>query len=641
MNVTITCEAAVSAAGLVAGALAAPPSGQEASTCIAEDPILRESGIRHAFAARTAVEPGIHRAERLLGLAVAELVDKLDRALPEWRGMRVGAAIGTSSGAMAEAEALFSRLRRGEAIAAREALGATYHAPLRALDALAIDLEPFACVLTACAASTLAVGLGARWLEEGSCDLVIAGGVDALTPFVAAGFDALRATTPTPPPRPFSPSRSGLSLGEGAGLFALVRSDTKAPALASVRGFGASSDAFHLTAPSRDGDGLARAAQRALLDAERNATDVDLVSLHATATPFNDASESRALERVFGGELPRLHAPKSRIGHTLGAAGALELIMLTDALRRGIVPPTVNPDPFEPQFATAFAARTESADIRCALKLSAAFGGADAAIVLEPADRASSAAGSVTPSPSAHRIVYASAPVHVDAPWSLERIAEATGRPLERLGRIDRLTALGLSAVAQLAEVEGDLSGFGIIVGHVLATLDTNRAFWERALALGPARVEPPRFAYTTPHAVCGECSIAFGLTGPAFAVGGGGAAALEAHTVACTLVRADDARAIVVVSVDDEGPAHVAWQKAVLGGERRGGAAAWLVSTDPKRGRRVTHARSVRIAPGSRPERASVEGWGHAAVVRCRAAREWRSHGPGGSFGEVRFERW
>ena len=211
------------------------------------------------------------------------------------------------------------------------------------VDALAetsISFSPATLVLTACAASTIAIGIATRWLEAGDCDLVIAGGFDAVSVFVASGFEVLRATTSEVPPKPFCVGRDGMSLGEGAGLFALTRFE-KSDAMKAhvyIAGSPASADAVHLTAPDRTGDGLARAAEAALANAEVIATDIDLISAHATATPFNDAAEMKALARVMKDHKPTILPLKAQIGHTLGAAGVLETLACVDAIERNILP---------------------------------------------------------------------------------------------------------------------------------------------------------------------------------------------------------------------------------------------------------------------------------------------------------------
>src|SRR5262249_36959960 len=157
------------------------------------------------------------------------------------------------------------------------------------------------------------------------------------------GFEVLRATTASRS-RPFCLGRDGMSLGEGAALVALVRAGEEGKAQVALRlaGFGASTDAVHITAPGRTGGGLERAAPPALAPPAAAAAvpeEIGLVSAHATATPYNDAMEARALGRVFEGVAPPVvHPFKAQIGHTLGAAGVLEALAAADALASGVAP---------------------------------------------------------------------------------------------------------------------------------------------------------------------------------------------------------------------------------------------------------------------------------------------------------------
>src|SRR5207302_20528 len=148
--------------------------------------------------------------------------------------------------------------------------------------------------------------------------------------------------------------------------------------------FGASGDAVHLTAPDREGRGVARAAQSAIERAGIDASSVDLVSVHGTSTPFNDPMEHKAIALALGARARdvAVHAAKASIGHTLGAAGALESALVVDALRRGIVPATAGEGAIDPDAPAAVVTHVESRTLRAALKLTSAFGGANAAIVL-------------------------------------------------------------------------------------------------------------------------------------------------------------------------------------------------------------------------------------------------------------------
>ncbi len=503
------------------------------------------------------------------------MVRALDEHRPGWRAERIGIAMGTSSGGMLTAERFFAARAAGKDLAPL-ARRATYFAPM--VDVLAAyglgDVSRRTLLLAACAASTIAIGLGVRWLDRGACDLVIAGGFDALSTFVASGFEALRATTASAP-RPFRKGRDGMCLGEGAGVVALVRrgEERSARSRLFVCGFGASTDAVHITAPDATGGGLARAAQAALHDAGQST--VDLVSAHATATPYNDAMEAKAIRATVPGH-PVVHPFKAQIGHTLGAAGVLETLAAADALERGIAPAAAGDGEIDPDAEVTLLARGEARPLERALKLSAAFGGANAALVVSarPEDRPA----------RPRRRVFVTAAAHVTE-CDLAALADATSVPRDRLARLDPLCRLGLSAVAALAAGVGreTLRGAGIVAGHALATIDTNDTFDTRKRVRGPTAVEPRAFPATSPNAVAGECAIVYKLTGPSFATGAGLDGATEALAGAAELLSAGDAPRMVVVAADDAGPvARDLLQAAGLADRPFArGAVALLLTTD------------------------------------------------------------
>jgi 3-oxoacyl-[acyl-carrier-protein] synthase-1/3-oxoacyl-[acyl-carrier-protein] synthase II len=382
VSIAIVAFGAVSALGAGEGAASAGEVGEPARVAIARDEELAASGLARPFAARVALggqEDATDRATRIFAASFEACARSLDASRPGWRAGRVGLAIGTSSGGMRTAQELFAGIARHEVLEASLAARAAYFGPL--LDVVArngLSFAPASLVLSACASSAVAIGLASRWLEAGECDVALAGGFDALSAFVGAGFEALRATSATTPPRPFRVGRDGMALGEGGAVVALVRAADAVKPLGYVRGFGASADAVHLTAPDRQGAGLLRAARAAL--AEAGAPRVDLVSAHATATPFNDAAEARALAEVAGDAV--VHAFKAQAGHTLGAAGALESLVALDAMARGILPPTAGEGALDPEAPARLLARAERGNPRTALKLASAFGGANAALVL-------------------------------------------------------------------------------------------------------------------------------------------------------------------------------------------------------------------------------------------------------------------
>jgi 3-oxoacyl-[acyl-carrier-protein] synthase-1/3-oxoacyl-[acyl-carrier-protein] synthase II len=557
------CAIAVGAAsglGLGAEAYRGGAIGEPARSAIGRDPALVEAGLAKPFAARAPADLGVpssgDRATDLLHAALAQAIRGLDEVRPGWRGERLGVAIGTSSGGMLSAERFFAARARGEATA-ELARAATYFAPLDdALAAVGLAAPPRRTqVLAACAASAIATGVALRWLERDACDVVLAGGYDGVSVFVAAGFEALRATTASRP-RPFRIGRDGMSLGEGAAVLALVRSgDTRgARVWARVAGFGGSNDAVHITAPDRTGSGLARAGAAALADAGIPAARIDLVSAHATSTPFNDAMEARAIATLFAGAAaPIVHPFKAQIGHTLGAAGALEALAAADALASGVAPAAAGGEDgavLDPDAPALLLDRAERRPLRGALKLAAAFGGTNGALVLAPPD-----APSGRPM-RARRRVFVRAFAHVED-VDPAALAAAVGVPRDRLGRLDALCRLGLAAVTALAEKVGReaLAGAGIVAGQALATIDTNDGFDARRRARGATAVEPRVFPATSPNAIVGECAIVHRLTGPSFSVGAGLDGAVEALAAAAELCAAGDADRMVVVAADDAGP--------------------------------------------------------------------------------------
>jgi 3-oxoacyl-[acyl-carrier-protein] synthase II len=343
------------------------------------------------FASRTAAErtvvPADPRGEtddRGARLALAAGVEAL--AGTAFGGSDAGVAVGTT---LAGVDTWSRTCEDGAGSLAASAPGA-----LAALLARRFGAGgPVAAVSTACASGTAAIGLGAAWIREGRASRVLAGGADALSPFVFSGFDALRALSPSAA-RPFDAARDGLTLGEGAGFLLLEEEGAArrrgAPILARLAGYGSAADAFHLTRPDPSGAGLARAARAALADAGRDSGDVGFVSAHGTGTAFNDAMEEAALAEILGARAPGVpvHGLKGAIGHTLGAAGALEAILCALVLGAESVPPTAGHrtarDGFR-LFVPAGAPHRPARRVDVALSTSAAFSGTNAALVLERA----------------------------------------------------------------------------------------------------------------------------------------------------------------------------------------------------------------------------------------------------------------
>ena len=250
-------------------------------------------------------------------------------------------------------------------------------------------------VVTACATGAHAIGDAARLIAFDDADVMVAGGAEsAICRLGIAGFNACRALstsfndTPTKASRPYDKDRDGFVMGEGAGIVILEELEHAkargAKIYGEVRGYGLSGDAYHITAPSEDGDGGYRAMQMALKRAGLAAADIDYINAHGTST-MADGIELGAVERLLGNAAPGkpMSSTKSSIGHLLGAAGAVEAIFCLLAMRDGIVPPTINLE--NPDVTTTMdlvPLKARKLDVNVAMSNSFGFGGTNAALIL-------------------------------------------------------------------------------------------------------------------------------------------------------------------------------------------------------------------------------------------------------------------
>ncbi len=255
-------------------------------------------------------------------------------------------------------------------------------------------------VVTACATGAHAIGDAARLILYGDADVMVAGGAEAAVCRLGlAGFCASRALstgfndTPERASRPYDKDRDGFVMGEGAGCVVLEEYEHAkargAKIYAEVKGYGLSGDAYHITAPSEDGDGGFRAMRAALKNAGLSPGDIDYINAHGTSTPLGDEIELRAVERLFGNSAAdlSLSSTKSAIGHLLGAAGAVETIFCALAIRDGVVPPTLNLDTPSVETAIDLTPHTpRKRAVKAAMSNSFGFGGTNAAVILTAAD---------------------------------------------------------------------------------------------------------------------------------------------------------------------------------------------------------------------------------------------------------------
>lgn len=305
---------------------------------------------------------------------------------------RVAVIMGTTTGGIAASERWYLDHLAGRA---SEPSGLKTHAAATVTEAAARAIGargPTLTLSTACSSGANALTVGADMLrQEGGVDVVVAGGADALCLTTYAGFSSLRLMSDAPC-RPFDRGRDGLNLGEGAGCLVLERAaDARARGAtihALLLGSAISCDAYHMTAPAPDGLAVFHALSEALSEAGVAPGEVDYINAHGTATPANDEAEARALRRVFGPGGPPVSASKSFLGHTLGAAGALEAVITVLALREGLLPATLNSDSLEEGApADLVLGGPRSAPIRVAVSTSFAFGGNNAVLVFGRGDR--------------------------------------------------------------------------------------------------------------------------------------------------------------------------------------------------------------------------------------------------------------
>lgn len=331
------------------------------------------------------------RNNQLLLAAAQQITDTVEQAKQTYGADRIGVVLGTSTSGISKGElALAYRNQHGHFPADyhyfQQELGSTSDF-LRQLFALQ---GPCYTISTACSSSAKVFASAKRLLEAKLCDMVIVGGIDSLCQLTVNGFHALESVSKGHC-NPFSANRDGINIGEGAALFTLTLAtdNTAIEACVLLAGIGESSDAHHMSAPHPEGAGAIAAMQAALDDAQISAQDIDYINLHGTATPKNDAMESRALLSVFGDTPPPASSTKPLVGHTLGAAGAIEAafcyLLLSQHNHSFALPPhrfDGQQDPQDPSIALVAPMQcAEHGKLNYVMSNSFAFGGSNASLI--------------------------------------------------------------------------------------------------------------------------------------------------------------------------------------------------------------------------------------------------------------------
>jgi len=254
--------------------------------------------------------------------------------------------------------------------------------------------------VSACATSAHAIGDAYRTIQYGDADVMITGGAEAtVTPMAIGGFANMKALSerndsPETASRPFDATRDGFVMGEGAGILILEELEHAlkrgATIYAEIVGYGATGDAYHLTAPAPDGEGAQRAMKRALKDAGLEPKDIQYINAHGTSTPANDFNETRAIKAVFGehAKTVNVSSTKSATGHMLGAAGAVEAVVSSMVVGTGIIPPTINYHNPEPELDLNYTPNSSvKRDVKAVLSNSFGFGGHNSTLAIKRFDR--------------------------------------------------------------------------------------------------------------------------------------------------------------------------------------------------------------------------------------------------------------
>jgi 3-oxoacyl-[acyl-carrier-protein] synthase II len=471
----------------------------------------------------------VERFSRTDALAVAAAREAVQHARVP-RGARLGVVLGGTTAGMFETENVLSSPEL-ESIAPARA-GDLVRYPLSACLARVAEAVGGAAltrsICSACSGGAIALVQAAAWLSRGEVDFVLAGGADGLCRLTLLGFNALGATD-AESCRPFDRSRAGLNLGEGAAVLVLEREASAlargADVLAWLDGYAVGAEAHHITHPEPTGARATQLLRGALVRAGLDREQVGYVNAHGTGTQQNDAMEARSLLEVFGaGSSTWVSSSKAQLGHTLGAAGAIEAALSVLAVASGQVPPGVGL--LEPELPGLRHVGAVGRAERLTAALSSSFGFGGMSCVLAFAER--------TQPPPAPRAATRRVAL-LGSSWLGARAEPEKLLDAERSRRFDAgsaLASLGASRVAEAAPAPT-----GLVLGTAFGNVERTMAFLARGRERGPRHVPPAEFPHLVPSAAAGNASIYAGLTGPVFAVSDLAQSGEAAFAVACELI--------------------------------------------------------------------------------------------------------
>ncbi|NOY92090.1 MAG: beta-ketoacyl-ACP synthase [Deltaproteobacteria bacterium] len=498
------------------------------------------------------------RLARLGVLAYADVAQQVEAAVARWGAHRVAVVLGTSTGGLEATESALLEWKRGGALPASydfrrqhgfDALG-------ELLARMAGVEGPVYTLSTACSSSGKVMGVADRLLRAGVVDAVLAGGSDSLTRMTLQGFFGLGVLS-AERCRPFGAGRDGINIGEGAAFVLLERAGDSQLRLLGV---GESSDAHHMSSPHPEGRGAEEAMRRALDAARVAPAEIDWVNAHGTATKLNDQAEGRALERVFGREVP-ITSTKGYTGHILGGAGSAEAVFCLHALEIGRLPASLGAAPVDPVFDLDLVEEPREGDIRRVLSNSFAFGGSNVCLCFgrDEAARAEAVAAPDPRLPSArvagvalwapgyanlHAYLTGAHDPSVDMPAcsvASSRIKRGTSRFARMLGEV---------AERACSAAGGDLSRVASVYSSAWGEIDIMVTLLEQ-IAEGERGLSPLRFKHSVHNAASGLVSIAKGNRGFSTAMAAGRRSFEMGLLEAFGLLAADEREVLLCVADD------------------------------------------------------------------------------------------
>ena len=486
-------------------------------------------------------------------LPVRFLLHALDEALETakltremLRNMRVGIAIGTTVACQLDNIPCHARIRKGDLSDLTPALAYVRGIPAEFLRRYLGTDGPALTISNACASGADALLAALEFLRTGSCDLVIAGGCDTVNKVAFNGFNALRVCSAAPC-RPFDAERSGLNLGDAAGVLILEDPEHAAARGVTVKyelsGAGKSADGFHITQPESSGKELERSIRLALEQAELAPGEIEFVNAHGTGTLVNDRTEGAVLARVFGEKL-RYQSTKALTGHTLGAAGAIEAVFTCLMLEEGRAAASRRCSRPDPEVPVPPLAENVKISGNAALSTSLAFGGSNTSLVFRRCRP-----GRVELAPKALYIAgFALLPAGVPDRKELVSICSKYG-----LRRPDRLTQQALAAVERLTPLPwAGKADTALVTVSSCGPATTTETVLDDILDYPEEEILPTGFSHSVINAAASCLGAAHHLHGPTFAMTGFEDPFYEAAELAQALLSGNICRRVLIVA-DDE----------------------------------------------------------------------------------------